>query len=170
MRIQATLATLAVTTLLPVADPPAEAQETFTKVRVDTSKRPHFTNAPGRVWVVHPFALRSGQGELTGGGARGCLAVNAVTDAGGSLRVFFAHAVPGPVPDPPMGPPPDFTLVAFDQQGHRYPIKLDNGVSRSQGPDGAFSMWHIAFTLDPKVLAPDRAAYLGIERVPDKPR
>jgi hypothetical protein len=41
---------------------------------------------------------------------------------------------------------------------------------RTQNPDGAFSMWHMTFTLDPKVLAPDRWAYLGIERVPDKLR
>jgi hypothetical protein len=172
MTIRATLVTLAVTTLLPVAASPAEAQETITSVREDTSKRPHFTNAPGRVWVVHRFALRPAKANLSGGGARGCFALDVVTDAGGSLRVFFVLVVPGPIPQgPPIDPPADFTAVAFDEQGHRYPLKLDHGMkSRTPDPGGAFSMWHMGFTLDPKVLAPDRGAYLGIERVPDKPR
>jgi RNA polymerase sigma factor (sigma-70 family) len=152
----------------PRAKVPLLAQETITKTRIDTSKWPHFANTPGWVWLDAPSRFRSdNRGGISQIGSAGYMVADSVVDAAnGGLRIFFVQVAQG---QPEFGFP-ELQVVAFDAEGVRYPFKQDRVRHEGRDSKGSFSVWHTSFTLDPKVLAPEKAAYLGIEKKPTKPR
>jgi hypothetical protein len=83
-----------------------------------------------------------------------------VVDAeGGVLRFFFVQAGSSVVEAPA------YRLVVFDASGRRYlPTRSRGGGLKNRETEVSDAL----FSLDPKVLAPDKVAYIAVERV--KPR
>ena len=74
---------------------------------------------------------------------------------GGPLGNFFAQAGPNALDGPA------YRLVVFDEVGRRHvPKRGEAGGLLSQGNHLTTAI----FTLTPEELAPDKAAYIGIER------
>jgi len=159
--ILATIATLAAWHLVRAQD-----TSTSTVTRVDTSKRPHFANAPGWEWMVQPVAFRIHRGKFQHSGDDSYIVTDSVVDADGGLRIFFVQVVTGQ----PTDGFPDLHFVAFDAAGGRYQFKRDSAASMGRLGNGGVSVYSTTFTLDPKVLVPDKAAYIGVERLSAKPR
>ena len=141
--------------------------QTITKTRrVDVGQQPHFANAPGWEWMVQPMAFRVDKGKFTSQGEDEVIVTDSTMDADGGLRVFFVQMTQGPQ----MGHFPDLRFVAIDAAGGRHLFSEGRIKHESGDSKGRFAVRHATFTLDPKVLAPDKAAYIGIERLAAKPR
>ncbi len=114
---------------------------------------PKFANEPGWSWSIEPSPFHLGP---FGGASETILWTGySVVDADGVLRIFAARAaVPG-ILDPPA------RVVVFDAAGKRYlPEPEQAGGVGNRGTDLKRNL----SSLDPKVLAPDKIAYMGIER------
>ena len=137
------------------ADP--KGTTTTTSVRITPNgERPRFTAAPGWTVLMSPQGLRIGRrfGQTSDDGI---ISGESVVDAdGGTLRISFVQAGQGPRLDAP-----GYRLVVLDAAGGRYlPSRGEAGGMSSHGT----YLSHATFTLDPKVLAPGKAAYIAAER------
>ena len=75
-----------------------------------------------------------------------------------ALRIFFVVAGPDVNDGPPL------RVVIYDAAGERYLPKGDVGGFGNT----TSQMIHALFTLDPNMLAPKKAAYVGIEQIKRK--
>jgi hypothetical protein len=121
----------------------------------DKGARPEFANEPGWMSLMSPQEMQIGRrwGQAAGDGMM--LAGYSLIDSdGGSLRIFFAQAGPNTLDAPA------YRLVVFDEAGQSHlPERGEAGGLMSQGNHLPTAI----FTLTPKELAPDKAAYIGVE-------
>jgi type II secretory pathway pseudopilin PulG len=122
----------------------------------DKDVRPEFANEPGWMWLMRPQEMRIGRSWGQAGEDGMMLAGYSIIDSdGGPLRIFLAQAGPNALDGPA------YRLVVFDEMGRRHlPKRGEAGGLMSQGNHLTTAI----FTLAPKELAPDKAAYIGVER------
>ena len=122
----------------------------------DKDARPVFANEPGWIWLMSPQEMRIGCWWGQAGGDGMILAGYSIIDSdGGPLRIFFTQAGPNALDGS------TYRLVVFDEAGGRHlPKQGEVGGLMSQGTHLTTAI----FTLTAKELAPDKAAYTGVER------
>jgi len=118
--------------------------------------RPEFANEPGWIWLMRPQEMRIGRWWGQAGEDGMMLAGYSILDSDGSpLGIVFAQAGPNALDGPA------YRLVVFDEAGRRHlPKRGEAGGLVSQGNHLTTAI----FTLTPEELAPDKAAYIGMER------
>jgi hypothetical protein len=114
---------------------------------------PQFANEPGWVWLDPPSEFRLGRNG--GANEKILTTVYSVVDSKGVLQIFVAQAaVPGVLEAPSR-------VVLLDAAGKRYVPKREKAgglANRDTALESSLS------SLEPKVLTPDKIAYIGVER------
>jgi hypothetical protein len=124
-------------------------------VKTEKDDPSRFVNDPGWAWLMSPREFRLGE-KFGQSSDAGIVSGYAHVDAGsGALRVFLVQAGPS-VPDPQT-----CRLVVFDAAGKRYLLeRRAAGGFRSHDTE----LSNEISTLSPKMLPPDKATHIGIER------
>ncbi len=134
-----------------------QGSTTVTEVQREKGDRPEFPNEPSWTWLMRPRELSIGRKWGQAGEDGMMLTGYPIIDAeGGALRIVFSQAGPSSLDGPA------YRLVVFDKAGARHlPNRGESGGFKSRGT----YLLTAIFTLDPKVLAPGEAAYIGVERM-----
>src|SRR4029077_7734823 len=115
----------------------------------------YFVPDPGYYWANSPSPVGSWSGGLN---LFGAIPGQAIEAEDGSLIFTYGHRT-----DPRLPAIRSYRPVIFDAQRRRYLPRWERGASSTGNQGDLASVDH--FRLDPQILASDRVAYVGVERM-----